>query len=37
MTRIGERVSAVVLAAFVVFAIVALSFGAGWLVGKMLL
>jgi hypothetical protein len=35
MAGIGERVSVFALAAFVLFAIVALSFGVGWLVGKM--
>jgi hypothetical protein len=37
MTRVGERLSVFALAAFVLAAIVALAFGAGWLVGKMLL
>jgi hypothetical protein len=37
MGRIGERLSVFVLAAFVLFAIVALAFGAGWFVGKILL
>ena len=35
--NLGERLSVLVLAAVVVLAIVALAFGAGWLVGKMLL
>jgi hypothetical protein len=37
MGRVTERLSVFVLAAVVLFAIVALSFGAGWFVGKMLL
>jgi hypothetical protein len=37
MGSVGERLSVFVLAAIVLFAIVALSFGAGWLVGKVLL
>ena len=37
MASVGERLSVFVLAAIVLFAIVALSFGAGWLVGKVLL
>ncbi len=37
MGNVGERLSVFVLAAVVLFAIVALSFGAGWLVGKVLL
>ncbi len=37
MSSVGERLSVFVLAAFVLVAIVALSFGAGWLVGKILL
>ena len=37
MSTGGERLSVFVLAAFVLVAIVALSFGAGWLVGKILL
>lgn len=37
MRRVGERLSVYVLAAVVLGAIVALAFGAGWLVGKMLL
>jgi hypothetical protein len=37
MATVGERLSVFVLAAIVLFAIVALSFGAGWLVGKLLL
>jgi hypothetical protein len=36
MTTIGERISVFVLATVVLFLIVALSFGAGWLVGKIL-
>jgi hypothetical protein len=36
MATVGERVSVVALAAVVLFAIVAISFGAGWLVGKLL-
>jgi len=36
MATIGERISVFVLAAVVLFLIVALSFGAGWLVGKIL-
>jgi hypothetical protein len=36
MATIGERLSVFALAAVVLFAIVALSFGAGWLVGKIL-
>ena len=37
MGQITERVSVYVLAAIVLGAIVALAFGAGWLVGKILL
>jgi hypothetical protein len=37
MATVGERLSVFVLAAVVLFAIVAISFGAGWLVGKILL
>ena len=37
MGKIGERVSVVVLVAIVLVAIVAVSFGAGWFVGKILL
>jgi hypothetical protein len=37
MIRVRERVSVFVLAAAVLAAIVAISFGAGWLVGKWLL
>jgi hypothetical protein len=37
MSTVGERISVFVLATIVLVAIVALSFGAGWLVGKMLL
>jgi hypothetical protein len=37
MGRITERVSVYVLVAVVLGAIVALAFGAGWLVGKILL
>ena len=37
MSSVGERISVFVLAAIVLLAIVALSFGVGWLVGKMLL
>jgi hypothetical protein len=37
MASVGERLSVFVLAAVVLFAIVAISFGAGWLVGKVLL
>jgi hypothetical protein len=36
MATLGERISVLALAAVVLFAIVALSFGAGWLVGKLL-
>lgn len=37
MSSVGERLSVFVLAAIVLVAIVALSFGAGWLVGRILL
>ena len=37
MRSVGERVSVYVFAAVVLGAVVALAFGAGWLVGKMLL
>jgi hypothetical protein len=37
MGKIGERVSVFALAAVVLFVIVALAFGAGWLVGKIIL
>jgi hypothetical protein len=37
MGSVGERLSVFALAAIVLLAIVALAFGAGWLVGKMLL
>ena len=37
MASVGERLSVYVLAAVVLFAIVAIAFGAGWLVGKILL
>jgi hypothetical protein len=37
MNRVGERLSVFAFAAVVLAAIVALAFGAGWLVGKMLL
>ena len=37
MGQVGERVSVYVFAAVVLSAIVALAFGAGWLVGKILL
>jgi hypothetical protein len=36
MATVGERLSVFALAAVVLFAIVAISFGAGWLVGKIL-
>jgi hypothetical protein len=36
MATVGERISVFALAAVVLVAIVALSFGAGWLVGKFL-
>lgn len=37
MGHVGDRISVYVLAIVVLFAIVALAFGAGWLVGKVLL
>jgi hypothetical protein len=37
MGKFGERVSVFALVAVVLFSIVALAFGAGWLVGKLLL
>jgi hypothetical protein len=37
MKSLGERISVFVFAAVVLSAIVALAFGAGWLVGKILL
>jgi hypothetical protein len=37
MASVGERLSVFLLVAVVLFAIVAISFGAGWLVGKLLL
>jgi hypothetical protein len=37
MASIGERLSVFALAAVVLFTIVAISFGAGWFVGKILL
>jgi hypothetical protein len=37
MASVGERLSVFVLAAVVLVAIVALAFGAGWFVGKILL
>jgi hypothetical protein len=37
MGEFGERLSVFALAAVVFFAIVALAFAAGWLVGKILL
>jgi hypothetical protein len=37
MASVGERLSVFLLAAAVLFAIVAISFSAGWLVGKILL
>jgi hypothetical protein len=37
MASVGERLSVFVLAAIVLVAIVALAFGAGWFVGKILL
>ena len=37
MEHVRERVTVYVFAAFVLGAIVALAFGAGWLVGKILL
>lgn len=35
--KLGERLSVFALVAVVFFAIVALAFGAGWLVGKIIL
>jgi hypothetical protein len=37
MASVGERLSVFALAAVVLLAIVAIAFGAGWLVGKILL
>jgi hypothetical protein len=37
MNTVGERLSVLVLAAIVLVAIIAISFGVGWLVGKILL
>jgi hypothetical protein len=37
MASVGERLSVFALAAIVLLAIVAISFGAGWFVGKILL
>jgi hypothetical protein len=37
MASVGERLSVYAFAAVVLFAIVAIAFGAGWLVGKILL
>jgi hypothetical protein len=37
MASVGERLSVFALTAVVLFAIVAIAFGAGWLVGKILL
>ena len=37
MGNVSERISVFAFAAFVLGAIVALAFGAGWLVGKILL
>jgi hypothetical protein len=37
MASVGERLSVFALAAVVLVAIVALAFGAGWFVGKILL
>ena len=37
MTKLGEQLSVVVFATFVVLAIVAAAFGVGYLVGKLLL
>jgi hypothetical protein len=37
MGYVGDRISVYALAVFVLLAIVALAFGAGWLVGKVLL
>jgi hypothetical protein len=37
MASVGERLSVIVLAAVVLLTIVAIAFGAGWFVGKILL
>lgn len=37
MASVGERLSVFALAAIVLGAIVAISFGAGWFIGKILL
>jgi len=37
MTKVGERLSVFALATFVVLAIVAVSYAAGYLIGKLLL
>ena len=37
MARVGERLSVLAFAALIVLAIVALAFGLGYLVGKLLL
>jgi hypothetical protein len=37
MASVGERLSVILLVAVVLLAIVAISFGAGWFVGKILL
>ena len=37
MTRLGERLSVVTLALIVIVMVVGLAFGAGYLVGKLLL
>jgi hypothetical protein len=37
MTKVGERLSVFALATFVILAIVALSYAAGYLIGKLLL
>jgi hypothetical protein len=37
MASVGERLSVFAVAAVVLVAIVAISFGAGWLIGKILL
>jgi hypothetical protein len=37
MTRLGERLSVVALALLVIVMVVGLAFGAGYLVGKLLL
>jgi hypothetical protein len=37
MTRLGERLSVLAFAAFVVAAIVGVAFAAGYLIGKLLL